>query len=42
MSRLILAPSRNARLISACRRIEAGGGWLTTLSAMKEELRVAR
>ncbi len=33
MSRLLLAPSRNARLVAACRRLEGGTPWLTLVAA---------
>ena len=42
MARLLLAPSRNAQLISACRRLEAGSSWLTLVADIKQELREVR
>ena len=42
MARVLLAPSRNARFISACRRLESGTGWVALLAATKQELQAAR
>ena len=33
MARLLLAPSRNARLVAVCRRLEGGTPWLTIAAA---------